>query len=245
MRHVSLLFHDVFVERAAESGFSSPAADRYKLPLEHFKAQIEALPRGSAARLTFDDGGISYYTIVADLLEAREWRGYCFVSTDFIGTRGFLDISQIRKLDARGHVIGTHSASHPGRFSGLTPDQMRREWSKSRQVLEDLLGHTVTVGSVPGGYFSKMVATTAAEMGLQLLFNSEPAIRARSVDGCTVAGRYTIRRRTPRDLSRKLVQPAPWTRCGAWVSWNAKGLIKPLLGSSYPHVADRIHSLLT
>lgn len=245
MRQVSLLFHDVFVDRAAESGFSSPAADRYKLPLEHFKAQIEGLPGRSPARLTFDDGGISYYTIVADVLEAREWRGHCFVSTDFIGTRGFLDISQLRELDARGHVIGTHSASHPGRFSALTPDQMRREWSKSRQVLEDLLGHAVTVGSVPGGYFSKMVAAMAAETGLQLLFNSEPVIRARSVEGCMVAGRYTIRRRTPRDFSRKLLQPAPWARCGAWASWNAKGLIKPLLGSSYPQVADRIQSLIS
>src|SRR5688572_20852156 len=130
MQLVSLLFHDVFVSDASESGFNSPAADRYKLSLSEFDAQLRAAgPPGAlgAARLTFDDGGVSFYTIVAEKLEARGLRAYCFVTTDFIGRTGFLDAAQIRELDARGHVIGTHSASHPTRFSALSGADMRRE----------------------------------------------------------------------------------------------------------------------
>ena len=56
---------------------------------------------------------------------------------------------------------------------------MRHEWSESRQRLEDMLGHAVTVGSVPGGYFSRAVAEAAAEAGLQVLFTSEPTTRIR------------------------------------------------------------------
>jgi peptidoglycan/xylan/chitin deacetylase (PgdA/CDA1 family) len=247
MQPVSLLFHDVFVSIPNESGFNSPAADRYKLSVAEFDAQLGASGALGApgalgvARLTFDDGGVSFYTVVADKLEARGLHAYCFVTTDFIGRPGFLDAAQMRELDARGHVIGTHSASHPTRFSALSREEMRHEWADSRHRLEDALGHAVTTGSVPGGYFSKEVGRAAAESGLFLLFNSEPIRAARAIDGCAIAGRFTIRGGAPSDLARRLVHRAPWARSKEWAAWNAKGLVKPLLGSSYPRVADWIY----
>jgi peptidoglycan/xylan/chitin deacetylase (PgdA/CDA1 family) len=247
MQPVSLLFHDVFVSDVSESGFNSPAADRYKLSVAEFDAQLGA-PGAmgaagaiGAARLTFDDGGVSFYTVVADKLEARGLHAYCFVTTDYIARPGFLDAAQMRELDARGHVIGTHSASHPARFSALSREEMRREWTESRHRLEDVLGHAVTTASVPGGYFSKEVGRAAAESGLFLLFNSEPVRSARAIDGCAIAGRFTIRGGAPSDLARRLVHRAPWARSKEWATWNAKGLVKPLLGSSYPRVADWIY----
>ena len=241
MQPVSLLFHDVFVSDPSESGFNSPAADRYKLSLREFDQQLGESNSLGAARLTFDDGGVSFYTIVADKLEACELRAFCFVTTDFIGRAGFLDATQIRELDARGHVIGTHSASHPTRFSALSPADMRTEWVESRKRLEDVLGHAVTTGSVPGGYFSREVGRAAAESGLFLLFNSEPVRSARAIAGCAIAGRFTIRAGAPPDLASRFVQSAPWARSKEWAAWNAKGLVKPLLGSSYPRVAEWIY----
>lgn len=240
MQRVSLLFHDVFESDPRDSGFASDAADRYKLPLADFDAQLAgltALP-ADTFRITVDDGGISYYTHVADRLEALGLRGHCFMTTDFIGTKGFLDAAQLRELDARGHTIGSHSASHPTRFSTLTAEQMRGEWSRSRAVLEDILGHAVEVASVPGGYFSGAVARSADEAGLRTLFNSEPTTGPAAENGFAIVGRFTIRRGHPADIARKFVEPAPWTRCGAWATWNAKGLVKPLLGPTYMRVAD-------
>jgi peptidoglycan/xylan/chitin deacetylase (PgdA/CDA1 family) len=241
MQPVSLLFHDVYVSDVSESGFNSPAADRYKLSIDEFHSQLGESNALEAARLTFDDGGVSFYTIVADTLEARGMRAYCFVTTDFIGQPGFLDAAQIRELDRRGHVIGTHSASHPTRFSSLNGADMLREWSDSRRRLEDVLGHAVTTGSVPGGYFSREVGRAAAEAGLCLLFNSEPVRAAREMLGCSIAGRYVIRAGAPPDRARRLVRGAPFTRSKEWAAWNAKSLVKPLLGSSYPRVADWIY----
>jgi hypothetical protein len=43
MRPVSLLFHDVYESDPGESGFRSPAADRYKLSLHEFEAQLDGL----------------------------------------------------------------------------------------------------------------------------------------------------------------------------------------------------------
>jgi peptidoglycan/xylan/chitin deacetylase (PgdA/CDA1 family) len=240
MRCVSLLFHDVYQSDPRESGFASDAADRYKLSAADFEAQLAGLegldPR--SFRLTFDDGGVSYYTQIADRLEAFGWRGYCFVTTNVIGTRGFLDAAQIRELDARGHVIGSHSASHPTRFSAQTPGQMREEWLRSRAVLEDILGHAVDVASVPGGYFSGAVARSADQAGLRTLFTSEPTTVAGAENRCALIGRFTIRRGHGPDVARKFAEPAPWARCGAWTTWNAKGLVKPLLGPTYMRVAD-------
>jgi peptidoglycan/xylan/chitin deacetylase (PgdA/CDA1 family) len=255
-RIVSLLFHDVYQHDPSESGFSSAAADRYKLTSAEFDAQIrglagvapsrsvtDLLDSGAAGRsggfaITVDDGGMSFYTDIAPRLEALGWHGACFVSTDFIGQRGFLDRDRIRELDRRGHLIGSHSASHPTRFSACSADRMREEWRKSREVLEDVLGRAVDVASLPGGYFSTAVARTAAEAGYRLLFTSTPATTLRRIDGCVIAGRFTIRHGSRADTARSFVLPAPWARGAAWAAWNAKGLIKPLLGASYPRVAD-------
>jgi peptidoglycan/xylan/chitin deacetylase (PgdA/CDA1 family) len=267
MQVISLLFHDVYAEDPRESGFSSEAADRYKLALRDFDGQLAGLARARADRpsliadviggmtggmtgglkasgyrvpyvVTVDDGGVSYYTLIADRLEARGWRGHCFVTTDAIGTRGFLTAAQIRELDARGHIIGTHSASHPARFSTCAVGHLRDEWSRSRHVLEDLVGHEVETGSVPGGYYSRRVAATARDAGLRVLFTSEPTTTAHDEHGLYVVGRFTLRRLHAPDAAARLVQPAPWTRYREWASWNAKGLIKPLLGPVYARAAD-------
>lgn len=259
MRAVALLFHDVFEHDPAESGFASNAADRYKLAVSDFDGQlagVEAvrsdvpmLSPGILRRMksehglapfliTVDDGGVAYARHIADRLERRDWRGHCFVTTNFIGHRGFLTADQIRDLDARGHVIGSHSASHPPRFRVLPFDQMVAEWSRSRRTLEDIVGHAVEVASVPGGYFSPKVAQAASEAGIRVLFTSEPVTRVDRRGDCIIVGRFTIRRGDPPDTARRFVSAAPWTRTRAWAGWNAKGLVKPLLGPSYVRVAN-------
>jgi peptidoglycan/xylan/chitin deacetylase (PgdA/CDA1 family) len=257
MRTISLLFHDVYVADPCESGFQSEGADRYKLPLRDLEAQLgglarlrpdtphligkltDTVPAGEAPYLlTVDDGGVSYYTLLADRFETRGWRGHCFVSTGAIGTRGFLSASQIRELDARGHVIGSHSVSHPPRFNTCDRNRLRREWSHSRKILEDLLGREVTVASVPGGSYSRLVGQTAREAGFRVLFTSDPTTTSRDQDGMLVIGRFTIRRRHPANRAARLVGRTPWTRYGEWASWNAKGLIRPILGPLYVRAAD-------
>ena len=261
MRAISLLFHDVYVDHPDESGFTSEAANRYKLALGDFDAQLagvdgvrsdspvlasamtrlgdDAAPAGAAPFLvTVDDGGAAYHDWIAERLERRGWRGHCFVSTDCIGRRGFLRREQIRELAERGHVIGSHSASHPVRFNALPFSEMLSEWSRSRAVLEDIVGRAVDVGSVPGGYFSPAVARAARDAGLRTLFTSEPVTRVHEDGDLLLVGRFTIRRGDPHNRARRLVSAPAWTRSIEWASWNAKGLVKPLLGPSYVRIAD-------
>lgn len=265
MRAISLLFHDVYVDHPDESGFTSEAANRYKLPLSDFDAQLagvegvrsdspilatamgrlgdDAAPAGASPFLvTVDDGGTAYHTWIADRLERIGWRGHCFVSTDGIGRRGFLSGDQVRDLARRGHVIGSHSASHPFRFNALPFSEIVSEWSRSRAVLEDIVGCRIDVGSVPGGYFSPAVARAARDAGFRVLFTSEPVTRVSDDGGLLIVGRFTIRHGHPRDRARRLVSAPAWTRSLEWASWNAKGLVKPLLGPSYVRIADWLHT---
>lgn len=232
----------MFAHDPSESGFRSPGADRYKLPVAKFDAHLAHLDdlrgRGLPFALTFDDGGESYYSHIADRLESRAWRGYCFVPTDFIDRPGFLSRRQIRELDRRGHHIGTHSASHPARISACSARALREEWTRSIDVLQDLLGRAVTVASVPGGYYSKAVAEAAAGAGVQTLFTSEPVTTTAAVGRCAIAGRFAIREYNAPALSARLVGTAPWTRWGMWLDWNLKALCKPILGPAYTRVAD-------
>src|SRR5262249_51253399 len=142
--------------------------------------------------ITFDDGGVSAYDEVATLLDKRRWPGHFLITTDCIGRAGFLSKEQIRGLRKRGHVIGSHSCSHPSRMSECSWQQLIVEWHSSVAILSDILGEAVVVASVPGGYYSRAVAEAAARAGVRALFTSEPVIRHQQVDGCYVLGRYTL-----------------------------------------------------
>jgi peptidoglycan/xylan/chitin deacetylase (PgdA/CDA1 family) len=254
---ISLLFHDVYRRSPSESGFQGTVADRYKVPVAEFDAALAALddvcaaqdeavhcpaiPPASGVLVTVDDGGSSYYDLTADRLEARGRRGCCFVSTAMIGRPGFLNASQIRDLDRRGHLIGSHSVSHPTRFSACSREQMINEWVASRRTLEDLLGHPIDVASLPGGYLSTAVEQSADAARLRVLFTSEPTARIRRRGACQLVGRYTVRRGRPEFL-RQIVSPVPIARWREWLVWNGKKVIKPVLGPAYPQLSAWLQS---
>lgn len=243
-RVLSLLLHDVYRTHPSESGFAGVGADSYKLSIEELDVQLAGLAQvrqdlpilmteeaqpgfGDVFfAITVDDGGLSYYTFMADRLEAFGWRGHCFVTTSAIGRPGFVDSRQIRELHARGHVIGSHSVSHPLRFSACSRESMVREWRQSRDVLEDIVGEDVTIASVPGGAFSARVASAAREAGLRTLFTSEPETRVGVIDGCMVLGRFTIRAGCRPDFAGRLGRLDPAARLKEWLLWNAKQRMK-------------------
>ena len=183
--------------------------------------------------LTFDDGAEDAYLYVADELEKHGWRGHFFVTTAWIGQSGFVNPQQIRELHKRGHVIGSHSNSHPERMSRLTRHELSEEWSKSRAILGDILGDAVTVASVPNGYYSRLVAQSAAEVGIEVLFTSEATSTVKVVDGCLLLGRYFIQWHTPASGSGAMAAGMVWPRWRQTVLWETKKVIKAVGGESY------------
>lgn len=251
---LSLLFHDVYAHDPSESGFSGAGADRYKLTVQEFEVQLAGLARirddkpillpqlppdhgRKPFAITVDDGGISFYTTTAERLETLGWRGHCFITTSCIGRQGFLNIPQIRDLHRRGHIIGTHSVSHPSRFSACSWGEMVREWAESRQALADIVGEDITVASVPGGDYSRSVAAAAREAGISVLFTSEPEMRVRTIKGCRVMGRFTVRRGRRADFAARLAMLESTVRLREWGIWNTKKVLKAFLGGAYVRLA--------
>lgn len=233
----ALMYHDlVSTEDDERSGFPGRDAALYKVTIARFEEQIRALSelenRESGFVVTFDDGGVSAVE-AAHILERYGFAGHFFVTTNYIGTRGFLNADQIRDLHRRGHVIGSHSSSHPLRMGHCSWPQLVDEWTQSRAVLEDTLQCEVRSASVPGGDFSPSVAEAAARAGITLLFTSEPTVGARQTFGVQLRGRFTIQRWTTTETVRGLVVGEWLPRARQAAIWNAKKLTKRVGGARY------------
>lgn len=259
---LTLLYHDVVPrDQSDASGFSGGDAARYKLTPAEFRQHIDRLqhaarsapvlasetlrcPGGDSAwLLTFDDGGVTAYDPIADILEANGWRGHFFITVNYINSPTFVSVEQIRALHRRGHTIGSHSCSHPERMSSCTQDQLVSEWRKSREILSDIVGEAVTVASVPGGFYSRAVGLAAAEAGLKVLFNSEPTLRPRTVNGCLVLGRYTIYRGMTAEKAAALVGGRALPRFQQACLWNARKVSKALGGRFYLRLRKQLLTL--
>jgi peptidoglycan/xylan/chitin deacetylase (PgdA/CDA1 family) len=258
MQAATLLYHDVVPHGHLESsGFSGPVANRYKLTIDQFESHLlamavspdveqatarEVLNRSAGGHcpclFSFDDGGVSCLTEIADRLEAFDWRGHFFITTDCLDQPGFLLSEQLVELHQRGHIIGTHSCSHPPRIDELSDAELFAEWSQSAEHLADLLHEPIWCGSVPGGFFSERVASAAERAGLKLLFNSEPDIRWRSFGSMTIAGRLPIVNHTTAESAVKLASADALTLWRHQFVWKSKKLAKTITGRWYRQAAE-------
>ena len=234
----ALMYHDVVAAGGDDgSGFPGRDAALYKVTPGIFAAHLDAIRRaipGNTADLaiTFDDGGSSALA-AADLLEARGFAGQFFVTTNYIGTPGFVGEADIRELARRGHIVGSHSCSHPLRMGHCSFPQLLDEWRRSRETLSAILGREVRVASVPGGDYSSQVADAAAEAGITELFTSEPTGDDRRLAALTVRGRFTIQRWTTAATVAALASGRWLPRARQAAVWNAKKLTKRLGGARY------------
>ena len=246
MRAHAIMYHDVVENGDFESsGFPGEGAHVYKLRREDFARHLDAIAaagpavgtirdlKPSPVLLTFDDGGVSFHHPIADLLEQRGWRGHFFITTDRIGTAGFLSEAELRDLHRRGHVIGSHSRTHPTRMAALSRAELDGEWSESIARLSTLLGEPVKTASVPGGYYSRQVAEAAAATGIGVLFTSEPTSRSAVVDGCVVLGRYVVQRGMEPRWSGGFAAGSPAQCWRQAALWKAKRVAKTLGGGGY------------
>lgn len=249
---LALAYHDVVGPGKPPSGFGGIGADRFKLERTRFAEHLDAVARsgiavcavtdtgGQPARrlfLTFDDGGASAAAAIAPMLDAHGWRGHFFIVTGRIGEPGFLAGDEIRELHAGGHVIGSHSHSHPN-LTRLPVAAVADEWKRSTAILEDLLGEPVEVASVPTGFYSDAVGRAAADAGLSHVFTSEPWLRPHPAGSGRAYGRFSVISTTPAarigslcELSRATV----WREASVWYGRKAA---KRVLGPVYARLRE-------
>lgn len=254
MKTITLLYHDAVRENNFnESGFSGAGSSVYKLDICDMKRHFEEIAASMNIKpssiynfiedannskipffLTFDDGGVSSATYISDLLEQFGWIGHFFITAGYIDTSAFVSSKQIRELRKQGHIIGSHSWSHPTRMSRCNWSQIQNEWSESIKKLSDITGEKINIASVPGGYFSVDVAKAASYCGIRVLFTSEPVKTVYRVDECLVLGRYTIPRGTAPNVARTLASDrTSFHQMKQYFVWNTKKIVKLIGGKNY------------
>ena len=253
------MYHDTFANGdMSSSGRCGFGPDLYKVDVARFRTQMRELHERYGERtanvftsagkkcplfVTFDDGGVSAYTQAAAILEEFGISGHFFVTTQCIGRTGFVTEQQIRELDERGHVIGSHSDSHPDIITELSDEQVLNEGKVSTDRLQEILGKPIEVASIPGGEYSKQVVRAASEAGIRFLFTSEPVTRTWTIDDCLAIGRFTILQHTADDAVVSLASDSP-TRCQQRQagSWYAKKVVKKICGPFYLIIREKLLS---
>jgi peptidoglycan/xylan/chitin deacetylase (PgdA/CDA1 family) len=245
-----LIYHDVASPAAREqTGFPGPAAGLYKLTPEAFEAHLEAIaqhagpdaahPDRGRVTLTFDDGGASAPWVAA-CLERRGWRGVFFIVTGRIGTPGFASAEELIRLAQSGHVLGSHTDTHPSYMGRLSADVVGREWVRSRDALSDLLGTSVRWAAVPGGSVSPTVVHQAAAAGYERLYTSTPSVRPRDANGMKVQGRFSIWAADPPEMAGALAAAHLRPRARRWIGWQTKSAAKRVNPAAYEFLRRRL-----
>ena len=241
------MYHEV-TDDPTTSGFQRPAALPYTFSRTAFANHLDAFAAGPLAPelisdinlarngrgrhlvLTFDDGGASAM-YAADQLARRGWKAHFFIITGRIGERTFLKPADIRTLRSAGHMIGTHSHTHPDIFRSLSPALMASEWGVSRAILEALLGEPCVAASVPGGDISPVVLESAGAAGVRYLFTSEPLLAPERLGDTWILGRVTLKAGMSVATIRELVAFRGWQR--AKLLRRLGGLARTLSPSLY------------
>jgi peptidoglycan/xylan/chitin deacetylase (PgdA/CDA1 family) len=248
------MYHEV-TDDPETTGFQRRGARPYQLTRRAFGLHLDGIAAAAAAPslvtdvdftrpgrhvlLTFDDGGKSALT-ASDALARRGWRGHFFIVTSLIGGRTFLAASEIREIAAAGHLIGSHSHTHPDIFRDLSVERMREEWRVSRDALAQILGAPCVGGSVPGGDISRDVLRSAADVGFSYVFTSEPWLAPQRVGDCWVLGRFAPKVGTSPARIRQLASFRGWT--GALLVRRMKETVRtglPFLYRAYVRQTSR------
>lgn len=233
---IFLMYHDVYVNSYNESGFLKESTNQYKIKAQEFEKHVKAVAEycridtNTVVRFTFDDGGKSFATIIAPILEKYGIKGIFFISTKYIGTESFVSFNQLTDLKNRGHIIGSHSDSHTN-LASLMKEDIYEEWRKSIKKLCPFFENEI-YASIPEGYLNKDVIDTAFQNKISVLFTSEPTLKIRKKGDMRIIGRYVVYEGMTADDVMNII--SDWKRRQiVKLKWQLINCMKLVLGNKY------------
>ncbi|MEE4303037.1 MAG: polysaccharide deacetylase family protein [Wenzhouxiangella sp.] len=228
-RVLVLMYHGIHAGRASRGHFDP----RYSVHPDRFREQVEylheynrvgwlpvageALLAPPSARdhnmvlITFDDGDASLVDAALPVLAEAGLGAVFFVTRNFVGQRGMINVGELRQLSAAGMVIGSHGVSH--RFlNTLSAAALEFELEHSRAFLEQSIGREVSLLSLPGGRGGKREIEAAARAGYRSVFGSVPGDNRNTAPG-QVIERVAVTHDVTLERFRQIVH---WKGSAAW-----------------------------
>lgn len=240
---IVLMYHDVYDVSATESGFQNPSAFQYKISAKEFESHVSAAKNYCCAHpntdviFTFDDGGVSFLTIIAPILEKYGFKGIFFIATKYIGTPLFLTTKQLNELSERGHIIGSHSHTH-SELSLLVKDQIDAEWKESVNIVKKYCDSVVTA-SIPNGATNKYVEKSALAHGINVLYTSTPSINFAHLGNMELVGRYVVYQGMILDDILAIISSQAYRR-KVYIKWLILKIVKLILGNHYSSIKVKL-----
>jgi peptidoglycan/xylan/chitin deacetylase (PgdA/CDA1 family) len=115
--------------------------------------------------ITFDDGYLDVYEKAWPVMQRLGFTGVVYVITGQMEIKGYLHENHLKELASAGWEIGSHTDSHANlRQMGVNLDV---EISRSKEILESLLGMPVRSFSFPYGLTSPYVTSLVKSAGYE------------------------------------------------------------------------------
>jgi peptidoglycan/xylan/chitin deacetylase (PgdA/CDA1 family) len=111
------------------------------------------------------DDGFSLDLKVAEYLKKYGFGGVFYVIVDMVGKDGRLTWDQIKELEKMGFEIGSHTVTHPADLKALYDDELHFEIQNSKDMIEAVLGHSISKFCYPRGRADDRVKRFVAEAG--------------------------------------------------------------------------------
>ncbi len=175
---------------------------------------IDAGQKDNHVVLTFDDGYESFYKYLYPILKTNSIPAIVFIPTDFIGKTNSWDYSgsvfpsrhlkreQIIELSKNNITIASHGMAHRC-LTQLSDRLLKIELSRSKDILEEIVGRKISYISYPFGRFNKKVEFAATVAGYRYGF-SLSLIGGREEGNFTLAREAVYAFDTPYSILNKL-----------------------------------------
>jgi peptidoglycan/xylan/chitin deacetylase (PgdA/CDA1 family) len=150
------------------------------------------------AGVTFDDGFENFAEIASPELAKRGIPSTVFIIADAVGkafgpqgrSEEVMSAQQIRALPTDLVTIGSHTSSHPF-LPSLGEEDARREITRSRKQIEEMLNRPTLLFSFPFGGFNQKLVKLCRDAGYRRVFTTLPVWAAKDPDEF-VAGRVRV-----------------------------------------------------
>lgn len=181
-----------------------PLSDALKSPSPYRKVAV----------LTFDDGRAGAFMYGNRILDGVGVSACFYISPIFIDGNPpvresysrFMDWSQIRTLHECGHLIGSHSMTHPD-FSSLSESHQFNEMTRSRVAIAKSIGvsqNLVSHFALPDGAANDSIQKMAADAGYESLVTTESSLNVSPLEPFRLF-RWSVKSPCPNEMfSRKL-----------------------------------------